>query len=851
MNARRDFLKKAALLAGGTGLWDALPESIKRAMAIDPAVGSTWHDAEHVVLLMQENRSFDHCYGTLQGVRGFNDPRAIYLPNGNPVWLQSNQQGHTYAPFRLNIKDSKATWMRDLPHSWENQVDARNKGKYDKWLDAKCSGNKDYKDLPLTMGYYNREDIPFYYALADAFTVCDQHFCSSLTGTTSNRMFFWTGKLRDQAGKAYVRNSEVGYDREVNWKTFPERLEEIGISWKVYQNELSLQTGLAGEDEALLSNFTDNNLEWFSQYNVRFSPGHYRYLQQVEQQLAREIDKLKSGSLSLSGPNAKALDKEIERQEAQLREVKENLAKWHPDRFADLGKTAEQLHRKAFTINDGDPHYHETEELAYEKEGEQHQLRVPKGDLFYQFRKDVAEGQLPTVSWLVAPQRFSDHPSSPWYGAWYVSETLDILTSNPEVWKKTIFILTYDENDGYFDHVPPFVAPHPADVNTGAVSRGLDTSAEFVTLEEELKKEGMDPRDARQSPVGLGYRVPMVVASPWSRGGWVNSELCDITSTLLFLEKFLTHKTGKPVKETNISSWRRAICGDITSVFRPYHGEEIALPSFVKREELMPTIHQAQFMGLPDTFRNIALHDQEASSNHASTSDLLPKQEPGIRDANALPYELYVDGDLNEARTAFEISFVAANQFFGASATGAAFSIYAPGKYWHEDHQGNTGFMPVNVWDIAVAAGEEVRYQWPLARFDAASYHLRAYGPNGYFREFAGNGNDLGITVKCGYERVSEGTMPLLSGNVVLMINIGKPDVDISIVDHAYGQDTAYYHLEPGVETEFVVHTQHCFGWYDFSLQVAGQEAFIRRYAGRVETGKASKSDPLMGRIIV
>ncbi len=182
------FIKKAALLSGGTGLAGVLPASIQRALAIDPAAGSTFLDAEHVVLLMQENRSFDHCLGTLRGVRGFNDPRAITLPNKNLVWLQSNAAGQTYAPFRLDIKDSKVTWMSSLPHSWENQVDARNDGKYDKWLDVKQSGNKAYAHLPLTMGYFTREDIPFYYALADAFTVCDQNFCSSLTGTTQQTL---------------------------------------------------------------------------------------------------------------------------------------------------------------------------------------------------------------------------------------------------------------------------------------------------------------------------------------------------------------------------------------------------------------------------------------------------------------------------------------------------------------------------------------------------------------------------------------------------------------------------------------------------------------------------------------
>src|ERR1051326_1632581 len=242
MDSRREFIKKASVLAGGAGLLHALPASVAKALAINPAPGSTWLDAEHIVLLMQENRSFDHTYGTLQGIRGYNDPRAITLPNKNLVWLQQNKEGETYAPFRFDIKGTKITWMDSLPHSWTNQVDARNNGKYNGWLESKQSGNDDYAAMPLTLGYYTRADIPFYYSLADAFTICDQHFCSSLTGTTPNRLFFWTGTVRerqDENAQANVWNEDADYLTMVNWKTFPERLEENGISWKIYQNELS------------------------------------------------------------------------------------------------------------------------------------------------------------------------------------------------------------------------------------------------------------------------------------------------------------------------------------------------------------------------------------------------------------------------------------------------------------------------------------------------------------------------------------------------------------------------------------------------------------------------------------
>ena len=116
MDTRRSFLRKTAMLSGAAGIAQFLPSSIQKALAINPEPGSTFMDAEHIVILMQENRSFDHTFGTLRGVRGFNDPRAITLPDKNKVWLQTNKNGETYSPFRLDIKDTKITWMGSLPH---------------------------------------------------------------------------------------------------------------------------------------------------------------------------------------------------------------------------------------------------------------------------------------------------------------------------------------------------------------------------------------------------------------------------------------------------------------------------------------------------------------------------------------------------------------------------------------------------------------------------------------------------------------------------------------------------------------------------------------------------------------
>lgn len=852
MNSRRDFLRKVSLVTGGAGIWSQLPAAIQKALAIDPKAGSTFYDAEHVVLLMQENRSFDHCFGTLQGVRGFNDPRAISLPNGHPVWLQSNQAGQTYAPFRLNIKDSKATWMSSLPHSWEDQVDARNKGKYDGWLDAKRPGNKEYKDIPMTMGYYTREDIPFYYALADAFTVCDQHFCSSLTGTTANRTFFWSGKIRDKANDtARVRNSDLYYNREANWKTFPERLEENDVSWKVYQNEISLETGLNDEDDGWLSNFTDNNLEWFSQYNVRFHKEHYLFLQKRVKELPSEIQELDEQIKTADQNKRTGLEKKHKQKNEQLVRFRDELNKWKPEYFDQLSSFEKNIHQKAFTTNRNDAAYRQTEIFSYEENGEQRSTRLPKGDILHQFRKDVTDGKLPTVSWLAAPQNFSDHPSAPWYGAWYVSEVLNILTQNPEVWKKTIFILTYDENDGYFDHVPPFVAPKPNDVSSGKVSGGIDTSSEYVTLEEELSRTNLDKEDARESPVGLGYRVPLVIASPWTRGGWVNSEVCDITSTLQFLEKFLFAKTGKQIKETNISDWRRVVTGDLTSVFRTWEGEKVNMPSFVQQQEWVKKIVNAKHKQVPDAYHQLTVQQIAEIQQQKHHRSLLPQQERGTRHSCALPYELYVDGCLSKDKKNFEILFHAANNVFGINAAGAPFNVYAPGNYAVYNNGALKGYEAVRTWAYAVRAGDQLKGEWALQDFEQKNYHLRIYGPNGFFRAFKGDKNDPPVNIQLQYEQ-GKNNVNQLTGNVVLhIINSAQQDVIVAVEDKAYGKEmrkilvpkTAYRKME-------VFHLADSFHWYDLAVKVKGYHAFEKRFAGRVETGKHSYTDPLMGKLV-
>jgi len=166
------------------------------------------------------------------------------------------------------------------PHSRNSQIDAWNGGRHDGWIEAKRSHMPEYAENPLTMGHYTREDLPFYYVLADAFTVCDQNYCSVMTSTTPNRSYFWTGTVRDEQhadSSVYMRNEDIERGGMI-WKTYPERLQEAGITWKFYQNELT-NSGLAGEEDAWLGNFGCSLLECFAAYNVEAYSGFAPALQ--------------------------------------------------------------------------------------------------------------------------------------------------------------------------------------------------------------------------------------------------------------------------------------------------------------------------------------------------------------------------------------------------------------------------------------------------------------------------------------------------------------------------------------------------------------------------------------------
>ena len=434
---RRRLLTSAGAAATAAFAAEFLPGNVRRALASGPKRGTgRMSDIKHVVILMQENRSFDHYFGTLPGVRGFSDPTAMTLGTGRSVFHQpvqtttppgttqySNPDGYLL-PYHMSTRTTSAQAVPSISHAWQVQHGAWNNGAMDSWLPAHIAA--DGANGPFTMGYYTRDDIPVHFALAENFTICDNYHCSVMGPTWPNRLMHmsaWIDPVGQDGGPITSNADPVPY----TWKTYPEALTDAGVSWQVYQE-------------------VNNG----SEYNM--------------------------------------LD---------LFQV-----------FQDSAPSSELFKRGLRRFGSG------------------------------QFEWDAAHDRLPAVSWLMPTSYQSEHPDYlPAAGADYIASKIDAIASNPDVWAKTVFIMNYDENDGQFDHVPPPTPP-------------AGTPDEFIQVP-----------GSPNLPIGGGFRVPCLIVSPWTQGGWVASETFDHTSSLQFLELL----TGVTVP--NITPWRRATFGNLTSAF--------------------------------------------------------------------------------------------------------------------------------------------------------------------------------------------------------------------------------------------------------------------------------------------
>lgn len=846
MTSRRDLLRSGLFLGGAAGLSGVLPQSVQRAYAITADPGTTYLDAEHVVILMQENRSFDHMFGTLQGVRGFNDPRPLRQADGASVFFQRDRAGVAYAPWRLDVKGSCVSWMGSIPHGRTDQVDAWNGGLHNNWIEAKRSGHKEYGDIPLTMGYCTREDLPFYYALADAFTVCDQNYSSILSMTTPNRLMLWNGTVREphESGSLVHMYNHMTHPGGLTWTSFGERLSQAGVSWKCYQNQIYCESPVWGEAaDDWVGNDGDNPLERFSSYATAFTPKYQAYCEELIDRALVNIEAREAAlkAAFADAPSAalqaklRAYADQRSRLEAKRAAARRTLADCTPEQLA--------LRAQGLVMNEGDPDYLTLETFEYDAGGERRQMDAPKGDVLHQFRKDVTTGNLPTVSWLVAPANFSFHPGAPWFGEWYVSEIMNILTQQPDVWKKTIFILTFDENDGFFDHAPTYVPADPTRPETGRASAGIDTGVEYSTIEDDLI-QGIPEKDARAAPFGLGYRVPMIVASPWSRGGWVNSQLSDHTSIIRFVQNFLAGKFGKQVVETNISDWRRAICGDLTSCFRTEDGSAAKLP-FLNRKRHFQAVASTRHKPLPGGYRALEQAELAELSATPERRHALLWQERGVRPACALPYELYADGGISPETGHFHLRMKAGNALFGSRSAGAPFNVYLyDTKSGSQAHMIPPTSPQMMAMTFTVRAGDQVDEIIELNRFVSGHYDVAVHGPNGFYRHFTGSADDPAVDVRCEFERSPRSQRA--AAMAVHLSNRSDKATEIAIDTHSYGRSSKRLTLGARERRTVILDISRSFLWYDFTVRAGDEISFSKRYAGHLETGQSSFTDPAM-----
>jgi phospholipase C len=319
------------------------------------------------------------------------------------------------------------------------------------------------------------------------------------------------------------------------------------------------------------------------------------------------------------------------------------------------------------------------------------------------------------------------------------------------------------------------------------------------------------------------------------------------------MEKFLSLKTGRTIKDSNISDWRRTVCGDLTSIFNNAVNNESAGLEFLQKKSFLESIHNAKFKKVPDDFKLLNPDEIRVFQKNPYDSPYMPQQETGIRPSNGLFYHLHAEGKLNPGKKSLDIRFESDSKVFGEKTLGSPFNVYAPGKYL-QNVNGSSVFKEVRTWAFAVKSSGHVEYSWPLESFENNLYHLRVYGPNGFYRELKGSIGDPLVDVQCLYE-ISGSDQKKLTGNISLNLkNDAAVPLSIQITDNAYKSGPLNQRLKNATDQAknviVPINLSKQFGWYDFTVTVEGNEVFSRRYAGRVDTGESGFSDPFMGRII-
>ena len=390
--SRRELLRAgaaSAALGASTLAAESLTGRALGATAAKTKPGARLSDVEHIIVLMQENRSFDSYFGLYPGVRGFADKKNAKSFKQKGYNGPGNVDGRLL-PFHLEGKKPVGQCLPDPTHDWEPQHQSWNNGKNDRFYEIHARDQWDGPAAPDIMGFYGQQDIPYHWALAKAYTLCDMYFCSVIGPTSPNRCFSVSASIGQDGRKGGPCIETVfdanGIKGDFQWTTMPEQLQARKITWKSY-------TEAVGQ--------FDNVFPAFRQF--------------------RNNSRLNALGIKPTYPN---------------------------DFTADLKKDA-----------------------------------------------------LPAVSWVQLSFLESEHAANPpGKGEAGIDRFLRLLWKYPKVWKKTAVIVNYDENGGFFDHVPPPVAPQ-------------GTKGEYLSMKTLPPEAG-----GIRGPIGLGFRVPCIIVSPWTRG---------------------------------------------------------------------------------------------------------------------------------------------------------------------------------------------------------------------------------------------------------------------------------------------------------------------------------------------